>query len=213
MDYTIVIKFIGIFIVLILVLFYWNYLLKKKVAQKTAQIATLLTSFDTHVIASRTDLNGTITYVSDAFCFISGYSREELIGSTHRIVQHPDNPIFVYQDLWNTIKSGSTWQGRIKNRKKQGDYYWIDSLIRQEFDLNNKPIGYVAIMRDATAQVALEELSKTLEHNVKERTRELAELNQEQQAIFDTAMIGIVLLKERVIVNGNHYLNEMFGYE
>ena len=212
MDYTILIESIGIFIALILLLFYWNHLLKKKVAQKTAQFATLLKTFDTHVIASRTDLEGNITYVSDAFCTISGYQRNELIGFNHRIVKHPDNPASVYRDLWRTIKQGATWQGRIKNRKKQGGFYWIDSLIKQESNMNNTPIGYVAIMRDATAQVALEELSKTLEHNVKERTQELAKLNQEQQAIFDTALIGIVLLQERIIINGNHYLNEMFGY-
>ena len=213
MDYTLLIQSIGIFALLLVLLFYWNYLLKKKVAQKTTQLATLLATFDTHVIASRTDLEGNITYVSDAFCAISGYQRSELVGRNHRVVKHPDNPASVYATLWNTIQEGSTWHGRMKNRKKQGEFYWIDSLIKQEFDEKGDPIGYVAIMRDVTAQVALEELSATLEYNVQERTRELAELNQEQHAIFDTALIGIVLLKERIIVNGNHYLNEMFGYE
>jgi len=213
MDYTLLIESIGIFIALLLLLFYWNHLLKKKVAQKTAQLAKLLTTFDTHVIASRTDLEGNITYVSDAFCAISGYERAELIGFNHRIVKHSDNPTSLYRDLWKTIQKGLTWQGRIKNRTKQGEFYWIDSLIKQEFNEKKQPIGYVAIMRDATAQVALEELSIMLEHNVQERTRELAQLNQEQQAIFDTALIGIVLLKKRVIINGNHYLNEMFGYD
>ena len=100
MDYTLLFESIGVLGVLLVFLFYWNYALKKSVAEKTAQFKTLLSTFDTHVIASRTDLEGNITYVSDAFCAISGYQRSELLGQNHRIVKHPDNLDSVYSNLW-----------------------------------------------------------------------------------------------------------------
>jgi len=211
-DYTFLLEFTAIFCALLLILFYWNYLLKKKVAQKTIQFTTLLKTFDTHIIASKTDLKGNITYVSDALCTISGYKREELIGQKHRFL-NPDNPDSLFTNLWDTISQGHTWQGRIKNTKKQEGFYWVDSLVQHDHDVKGNTIGYITIMHDVTAHVALEALSTQLEQSVQERTQALAQLNQEQKAIFDTASVGIFLLKDRMILNCNHHLNEMFGYE
>ncbi len=211
-DYIFLLEIAGIFIALLIILFYWNYLLKRKVNQKTAQFLTLLKTFDTYIIATKTDLEGNITYVSDALCAISGYKREELISRKHRVL-NPGNPDSLYKNLWDTITQGYTWQGRIKNTKKNGDIYWVDSVVEQDRDVKGNVTGYISIMRDVTAQIALEELSTKLEQLVHERTQALAQLNQEQQAIFDTASVGIFLLKNRQILNCNHHLNAMFGYE
>ncbi|MCD8478158.1 MAG: PAS domain S-box protein [Sulfurospirillum sp.] len=173
----------------------------------------MLKSFDAHVIASKTDLNGVITYVSDAFCQISGYKREELMGKNHRISRHPDNDAKIYEEMWAVITHGGAWKGRMKNKTKEGGYYWVDSVIEQDFDAFGTLIGYAAIRHDVTAHVELEALSEKLEILVAERTQDLAFLNKEQQAIFDSTSVGIVLLKERLIVQCNKRIDEMLGYQ
>jgi len=79
----------------------------------------LLDTFDKYVIFSATDLKGEIVYVSDAFSRISGYTKEELLGKNHNIIRHKDMPDKIFKELWATIKSGKTWCGEIKNRKKE----------------------------------------------------------------------------------------------
>ncbi|HLR78855.1 MAG TPA: PAS domain-containing protein, partial [Burkholderiaceae bacterium] len=76
-------------------------------------------------LISRTDLKGRITYANPAFIDISGFSRDELIGKAHNIVRHPDVPPALYQDLWDTLHAGKTWSGVVKNRRKDGGYYWV----------------------------------------------------------------------------------------
>ncbi|MDP2097205.1 MAG: methyl-accepting chemotaxis protein [Methylobacter sp.] len=79
------------------------------------------------ILVSRTDLMGRITYVNDAFVETSGFTREELIGAEHNIVRHPDMPSAAYEDLWKTLKQLRPWQGLVKNRCKNGDYYWVEA--------------------------------------------------------------------------------------
>jgi len=80
-------------------------------------------------LVSRTDLKGTITYANDAFVDISGFSREELIGSSHNLVRHPDMPEAAFRDLWATVKAGLPWRGMVKNRCKNGDFYWVEAFV------------------------------------------------------------------------------------
>ncbi|MCK4865933.1 MAG: methyl-accepting chemotaxis protein [Gammaproteobacteria bacterium] len=87
-------------------------------------------TFDSNVaIASTTDLKGTLTYVNQDFLDISGFSTDELIGKNHNIVRHPDMPSAAFEDLWTTVKSGKSWMGLVKNRCKNGDYYWVDAFV------------------------------------------------------------------------------------
>ncbi|MDD2290811.1 MAG: transporter substrate-binding domain-containing protein [Aliarcobacter sp.] len=205
---------ISIFVLLgLALLLFWNYQLKKQVAKKTHELSKLLRFFDENVIASRTDLQGNITYVSDAFCKVSGNTREFMMGKNHRIGKHPDNDPEIFKQMWETITKGKVWKGRVKNRKKDGGYYWVDSVIEQEYDFDGKVVGYISLRHDVTATVELEKLSANLENIVKERTAELFEMNQKQKAIFDTASIGIILLKNRVIQEMNNKICMIFGYE
>ncbi|SEL18164.1 methyl-accepting chemotaxis sensory transducer with Pas/Pac sensor [Colwellia chukchiensis] len=80
-------------------------------------------------LVSTTDLKGTITYANPEFCHISGYDLAELVGQHHNIVRHPDMPKAAFKDLWEKLKRGDSWRGVIKNRCKNGDYYWVDAYV------------------------------------------------------------------------------------
>jgi PAS domain S-box-containing protein len=103
-----------------------------------------------NIIMSTTDIDGIITSVSDAFCEISGYTKEELIGRSHSIIRHPDTSKELFDDLWETIKSGKIWYGEIKNLSKEGRSYWVEATISPEYDKSGKIIGYSAIRHDIT---------------------------------------------------------------
>jgi PAS domain S-box-containing protein len=112
---------------------------------------------DKYIISSTTDTKGRILEVSDAFCIISGYTREELIGKPHNLIRHPDMPKQAFKEMWETIQSGKSWQGKVKNRKKDGGYYWVYANIEPLFDRKNRIEGYAAIRLDITDSVHLEE--------------------------------------------------------
>ncbi len=133
-----------------------------------ANISAYLDLIDTHIITSKTDLKGRITEVSEAFCAISGYTKEELIGQSHSILRHPDMPAELYQDLWKTIKADTTWYGEIKNRKKDGGYYWVKATIAPRYNDKNVKIGYTAIRQVITTKKALEENKIKLQKSFEE---------------------------------------------
>ncbi len=138
---------------------YNNQSLEQAISEQTADLNAYIAVVDEHVITSRTDLEGHILEASSAFCRISGYSKEALIGQNHRIVRHPDMPADLYQDLWSTIKSGKTWRGEILNMAKDGKGYWVDAVISPTVDRNGKPDGYLAIRQDITERKRAEALS------------------------------------------------------
>lgn len=90
------------------------------------------------MIVSETDERGIIIYANDDFCTIAGYTKEELIGQPHNIVRHPDMPKAAFEDLWTTIEDGKVWKGIVKNRTKQGDYYWVNATAYPSIDANGK---------------------------------------------------------------------------
>lgn len=118
------------------------------------------TLIDQNVITSTTDLKGIISEVSSAFCQISGYSKDELIGENQNIVRHPDFPDSVYTDLWQTIVQDKPWSGEIKNLKKNGNFYWVKAFISPIFEKGIK-VGYTAIRQDITDKKIIEEISIT----------------------------------------------------
>jgi PAS domain S-box-containing protein len=126
-------------------------------------------------ILSRANLKGTITYVNDKFCEITGYTREEVIGRYHNIVKHPDTPDSVFHELWKTIKNGETWKGILKNKAKDGKPYWVDTTIVPIKDQNNKIIEFMAIRHDLTE---LFELHKEIEDTQKEVIYKMGEIGE-----------------------------------
>lgn len=141
---------------------------KGSLIEKTSELQRLLHSFDKYIIASKTDTAGRIIYASKAFQEISGYSSQELIGNSQSIVNHPNMPRETFQELWETIRTGEAWKGEIKNKKKDGTFFWINTTISPDIDSKGEIVGYNAISENITAAKAYEELSKTLETRVKE---------------------------------------------
>ncbi|MDH5395017.1 MAG: PAS domain-containing protein, partial [Gammaproteobacteria bacterium] len=84
---------------------------------------------DKNVITSTTDVKGSIVYVNEDFLDISGFSEDELLGENHNIVRHPGMPPAAFADLWSTIKAGKSWMGLVKNRCKNGNFYWVDAFV------------------------------------------------------------------------------------
>lgn len=95
-------------------------------------------------LVSTTDLRGVITYANPAFCQVSGFSQEELQGKNHNLVRHPDMPAAAFADLWQKLKQGQSWRGLVKNRCKDGRFYWVDAFVTPIYQ-NNKLIGYQSV--------------------------------------------------------------------
>lgn len=95
-------------------------------------------------LISTTDLNSKITYCNDAFVEISGFTREELIGQPHNLVRHPDMPPAVFGHMWDTIKQGKPWMGIVKNRSKNGDFYWVSAYVTPVYE-NGRISGYESV--------------------------------------------------------------------
>ncbi len=114
---------------------------------------------DKNIITSSTDLKGNITYASEAFCKICGYTKEELLSKSHRVIRHPDTSKDLFVDLWEKISADKEWRGSLKNRAKDGSFYWVDTAIYPIYNEDNKKVGYTAIRQDITDKKRVEELS------------------------------------------------------
>lgn len=112
---------------------------------------------DGEVIISRTDIKGRISYVNESFVQSSGFSREDAMGKAHNIVRHPDMPPVAFEDLWNTIKEGQPWSALVKNRRKDGGFYWVRANVTPMVE-NGQISGYMSVRtKPGRAEVAAAE--------------------------------------------------------
>lgn len=124
--------------------------LEKEKDQALREVQARMLSVDEACIVSETDLKGYITYVNDKHCEVSGYTREELVGSNQNIVRHPDMPKEVFKEMWGTIGKGNIFRGKVKNRKKDGTPYYVDGIFTPVIGNDGKPTKYIGVRFDIT---------------------------------------------------------------
>nr|WP_290222308.1 methyl-accepting chemotaxis protein [Trichocoleus desertorum] len=167
---------------------------------------------DEAAIVSETDRKGNITFINDKFCEISGYSREELLGQNHRVVNSSHHPRTFFAEMWGTISTGRVWKGEIKNQRKNGDFYWVDSTIAPIFDPDGKIMKYIGIRFDVTERKQAEE---RLEKQAQERKAEADAITQQVVKLLNEikgAAKGDLTVKAAVTNDSLGALADSFNY-
>jgi two-component system sensor histidine kinase/response regulator len=180
--------------------------LKKEIVQKTAaqvklqhslkELEDLKFALDQHAIVARTDERGIITFVNDKFCSVSQYSREELVGKDHRITNSKNHSKDFIAGLWTTIQSGHVWKGEIKNRAKDGSFYWVDSTIVPFCDVFGKPKQFIVIRMDITGLKRIEEELRSAKEAAEGASRAKSEFLANMSHEIRTPMNGIIGMTE-----------------
>lgn len=139
---------------------------EQNLRESRTAIRNLELALDEHAIVAVTDRQGRLTYVNDKFCEISGYSRDELIGRTHSLLNSRLHPRAFFADLWRTILAGKVWKGEIRNQAKNGRYYWADSTIVPFVDDTGVPYQFVTVRTDVTERKRAEEWQQHYAHTL-----------------------------------------------
>lgn len=161
---------------------------------------------DNSTIVSKTDAKGIITFVNDKFCDISGYTEKELVGKPQNMVRHPDMPASVFQDMWETIQAKKAWTGTIKNLKKDGNSYFVQSTINPIVDYNGEIVEYIGIRTDITElELIKEELKENLNITDKNFKEAYKTSKEYQKAINESNIVSRADRKGNIT-----YVNDMF---
>lgn len=161
---------------------------------------------DESAIVSKTNTAGIITYVNDAFCSLSGYSREELIGKTHQLVRHPDNKSEMFEDFWKLLKAGKVWKNTFKNRNKKGDDYYIKSVVAPIFNDEGTVVEYISASVDVSELIVKDQI-------IQRQLIDPLTMTANRVAFFnDIADHQGKVLLTLINIDRFSYINNYFGY-
>jgi len=173
------------------------------------ELDDLLKALDRSTMVTVTDIDGKLLYVNQLFCDVTKYSKEELIGAKpNELLNSNFHDQAFYDDIWNTLKKGDAWKGDVKNKAKDGSFFWTLTTIMPFLDENDKPYKFIAIRRDITAKVEADQrLKVTLAENVMQKDKiqdqyvKLQDLQKEKEEFV--AMITHDLKQPLVPISGN----------
>ncbi len=169
---------------------------------------------DKSAIVSKSDINGKITYANEQFCKISGYNIEELIGNSHNIVRHSNNSKAFFEDLWNTIKvEKRIWNGRFKNRAKDGTTYVVDATIVPILNTLNEIEEFIAIRFDVTEVEAYKEFLQEKLHSSQEDVQKKMHLVKEYEHMINLSASVIRVDINKQITFANDRILQLLNYK
>ena len=168
---------------------------------------------DRSSIVSKADFKGNITYVNEAFCKISGYKEEELIGKPHNIVRHPDMDSSVFKEMWHTIKDlKQPWSGIVKNRKKDGNFYWVQTIINPILDENGNILEFIGIRTDITEIEKTKEYLKDQYDISQNNFQEVMNLSKLYENAIEESNIILRLNTNKIITYANEEFYKISGF-
>ena len=193
---------------------------KKRIEEEFVAQLNIINSV---AIVSKTDLQGNITYVNDEFCKWAKYSREEVIGKNHRILKSGDQDDQIFVDMWKTISTGNIFRGEIKNKAKDGSFYWVDAIVAPVLDGNGKPKEYIAQRFVINEQKAKElemqdmlEETRAQEEEIRQNMEEMTAIQEQMEKTSlemaaQTNIINSIAIVSKTDLQGNiTYVNDEF---
>jgi PAS domain S-box-containing protein len=190
-----------------------NKIESEKLMCSTQLLQQYKQTVDRSSIVSKTDPRGVITYVNEAFCRISGYKEEELLGKPHNLVRHPDMKASVFKEMWDTIKKRKEpWIGEVKNRKKDGSSYWVQTIINPILDANGKILEYIGIRTDVTDIEKTKEYLQKQFSITKNNFAEVMMLSKLYEKAMNKSNIILRVNKDKKVVYANDSFYKLLGY-